>query len=296
MLRDCPRLNNESHNQTEQHSEKDDAEIGANGTDNNAEEDAEMFDATQCSKSKAYWTYDLTITLINKYKAYYPLFKDSIHTNVAVWDMISSEFIDDGFAFSGDQCENRWKYIRAKYIKKKDNSADHNTGAAAYRFEYFDELDEILGKQPNVIPKYVASSSKAIRSSHPTSSSTKGSSSIASTKPSSASKAIRSPRPKKNSSAVFDQEITDTSNLSMFVSDAGHTLEDEEREFGCGSPDNTPGNTPKGKQKKEPWEESVSRQERYHADMMEMQRESLSVFKDVMLKVVEKFSEASSSK
>lgn len=39
---------------------------------------------TESTKFKAYWTYELTIVLINKYKAYYPLFADAIHKNVQV--------------------------------------------------------------------------------------------------------------------------------------------------------------------------------------------------------------------
>lgn len=39
---------------------------------------------TSSSKAKAYWDYSLTIVLINKYKAHYPLFADDIHTNAAV--------------------------------------------------------------------------------------------------------------------------------------------------------------------------------------------------------------------
>ncbi len=36
------------------------------------------------TKAKAYWTYEVTIVLINKYKAHYPLFIDAIHKNVEV--------------------------------------------------------------------------------------------------------------------------------------------------------------------------------------------------------------------
>lgn len=75
-----------------------------------------------------------------------------------VWDKISNEFRSDGFPFCGTQCENRWKYIRAKYIKKKDNGGPGSTGEEFYQFEYYKEMDEVLGKKPNIIPKYLASS------------------------------------------------------------------------------------------------------------------------------------------
>lgn len=39
---------------------------------------------TSTSKGKAYWDYELSIVLINKYKVHYPLFADDIHKNVEV--------------------------------------------------------------------------------------------------------------------------------------------------------------------------------------------------------------------
>lgn len=60
--------------------------------------------------AKAFWTYDATIMLINKYKSYKNKFADSIHKNTEVRDMIDQEFWVDGFTFCGSQCENRWKH------------------------------------------------------------------------------------------------------------------------------------------------------------------------------------------
>lgn len=49
-------------------------------------EESTVMDSTSDddSKQKAYWTYSATIMLINKYKAYYSLFADSLHKNTEV--------------------------------------------------------------------------------------------------------------------------------------------------------------------------------------------------------------------
>lgn len=45
----------------------------------------------------------------------------------------------------------------------------------------------------------------------------------------------------------------------------------------------------KGKPRKEPWDENVQLQERYHNEMMEVQRESLNTFKDFMSQIIDSF-------
>jgi len=42
--------------------------------------------------------------------------------------------------------------------KKLDNR--HETGSGVYDFEYFNELDELFGRKPNIKPKHLASSSR----------------------------------------------------------------------------------------------------------------------------------------
>lgn len=71
----------------------------------------------------------------------------------------------------------------------------------------------------------------------------------------------------------------------MFFSDGGY---DDEEEVDDGQHKNRSGGKT-SKLRKEPWEDNVLRQERYHNDMMQMQRESLSTFKDVMDKIVDAF-------
>lgn len=215
------------------------------------------------ANSKAFWTYDATIMLINKYRAYKKTFADSIHKNTEVWEMIATEFKSDGFTFNGSQCENRWKYIRSRYVKKKDNSGAGSTGEECFKFEYFDELDAILGKQVNIVPKFVASSEPS-SSSQPQS---------------------KRSRASNNDSTTFN----DSGSAQFFFNDGGND-DPLSEDFSTDSRTDTNDNksTSKGKMRKEPWEENVERQDRYHNEMMQIQRESLRSFNDFMTKFLDK--------
>lgn len=186
--------------------------------------------------------------------------------------MIAAEFRKEGFAFNATQCENRWKYIRAKYIKKKDNASKSNTGGEYYNFQYFDEIDEILGKKPNISPKFLVSSIQSLKNKENVGPS---------------STLIQSP-PSKNKKNVGSASVVDldssSTDINMLFSDGG-IFNDDEEEGACAS--NTPNS--KSKSKKESSEDNAKRQDKYHNEMIEMQRESLTVFKDIMLKVLEEY-------
>lgn len=60
--------------------------------------------------------------------------------------------------YTEDQCQGKFKYLLLCYKKKLDNR--HKTGSANYEFDYFDELDGLFGRKPNIKSKYLASSSR----------------------------------------------------------------------------------------------------------------------------------------
>lgn len=60
--------------------------------------------------------------------------------------------------YTEDQCQGKFKYLLLCYKKKLDNR--HETGSAVYEFEFFNELDELFGRKPNIRPKHLASSSR----------------------------------------------------------------------------------------------------------------------------------------
>ncbi|KAI4457564.1 myb/sant-like dna-binding domain [Holotrichia oblita] len=109
-----------------------------------------------CNLIKSSWFRDEILQLINLYEQHKQQFKSTTIKNEKVWQNIGMKLI----THTTDQCRNKFKYLRAKYIEKKDNMGDRQTGAKPIKFEYFDEMDRILGEDPNIIPIAVASSSK----------------------------------------------------------------------------------------------------------------------------------------
>lgn len=65
-----------------------------------------------------------------------------------------------GFTYTKIQIENKFKYLKQRYIKKKDNMGNKSTGQSPIVFDYFLEFEEIFGSKPSVKPLAIASSSK----------------------------------------------------------------------------------------------------------------------------------------
>lgn len=59
---------------------------------------------------------------------------------------------------SGDQCRNKFKYLKSMYLKKKDNMSTKGTGSENLYFAYLSEMDEIFKKDHNVTPVATLSS------------------------------------------------------------------------------------------------------------------------------------------
>lgn len=59
--------------------------------------------------------------------------------------------------FSATQCKDKYKYLKSKYTMKKDNMSERASGAAAIKFDYFEEMDEFLGNRHNITPIALAS-------------------------------------------------------------------------------------------------------------------------------------------
>lgn len=104
------------------------------------------------------WSRQAILLLINFYKDHQKLFLDMSIKNEKVWNLISEKLSEEGFNYTKSQVENKFKYLRARYTKKKDNMGDKQSGKSPVSFEYFEEFDEIFGKRPNITPTAAASS------------------------------------------------------------------------------------------------------------------------------------------
>ncbi|KAJ7371596.1 hypothetical protein OS493_024272 [Desmophyllum pertusum] len=54
---------------------------------------------------------------------------------------------------TGVQCKACLKYLQDEYKRVKDHN--YHSGNNCETFEYFDEMDEVLGCRPNIMPKSV---------------------------------------------------------------------------------------------------------------------------------------------
>lgn len=79
--------------------------------------------------------------------------------NSLVWNNITADINKEGFNYTKKQVENKFKYLKHKYTKKKENMGDNATGASNFVFDYFDEFDEIFGDKPSIKPTHIASTS-----------------------------------------------------------------------------------------------------------------------------------------
>jgi hypothetical protein len=59
--------------------------------------------------------------------------------------------------YTANQCKDKFKYLKIRYTKKIDNMrSDRNSGAAAQKFEFLEEMDAIFAKKPNINPPIIA--------------------------------------------------------------------------------------------------------------------------------------------
>lgn len=106
------------------------------------------------------WGRNAILLLIELFKDNYKDFKDTSIKNEHVWTKIAQEMNKQGFKFTKIQVENKFKYLKQRYMKKKDNMGNKSTGESPIVFDYFLEFDEIFGSKPSVKPLAIASSSK----------------------------------------------------------------------------------------------------------------------------------------
>ncbi|XP_011883664.1 PREDICTED: uncharacterized protein LOC105570823, partial [Vollenhovia emeryi] len=116
--------------------------------------------------SRTSWNRNEIIELISLYKTHEQLFKSTTMRNDKVWDMIAEKLP----THTTDQIKNKFKYLKQKYMEKKDNMSQKSRGAGTMKFDYFFEMDEIFGQDPDVQPEQTSSSLRGIQRATKTSS------------------------------------------------------------------------------------------------------------------------------
>nr|XP_012223298.1 PREDICTED: uncharacterized protein LOC105672743 [Linepithema humile] len=116
--------------------------------------------------SRTSWNRKEIIELIGLYKSHEHLFKSTTIKNDKVWDMIAQQLP----MHTTEKIKNKFKYLKQKYMEKKDNMGQKSSGAGTIKFNYFFEMDEIFSQDPDVQPVSTASSSRGIQRASKTSS------------------------------------------------------------------------------------------------------------------------------
>ncbi|XP_024883554.1 uncharacterized protein LOC112462157 [Temnothorax curvispinosus] len=116
--------------------------------------------------SRTSWNRNEIIELISLYKSHEHLFKSTTMKKDKVWDMIAQKLP----MHTTEQIKNKFKYLKQKYMEKKDNMGQKSSGAGSIKFDYFFEMDEIFGQDPDVQPVSTASSLRGIKRASKTSS------------------------------------------------------------------------------------------------------------------------------
>lgn len=120
-----------------------------------------VHDCSDNSNNTAKWDRPATVLLIALFKKFKVDVKSA--KNEKAWKSISSELAENGFSFTPNQCETRFKYLKVRYTKKVDNLGSKGTGEAPVNFDYLDEMNEIFGQKPNIVPIAIASSSRGTK-------------------------------------------------------------------------------------------------------------------------------------
>lgn len=68
-----------------------------------------------------------------------------------VYDVTAQKMKELGYSgIDANACDQKWRNLKKTYMGAKNNKK--TTGTGRTKFEFFNEIDELLGKKPNVSP------------------------------------------------------------------------------------------------------------------------------------------------
>lgn len=96
-------------------------------------------------RNKGTWQYDDIICLINSMQNH----MDDLHhvkRKKHVFENVSNALLSNGYVATPDQCHVKWKSLLRSYKLCKENR--NRTGKSPSKFNFFNQMDQILGEQP----------------------------------------------------------------------------------------------------------------------------------------------------
>ena len=110
---------------------------------------------------KSTWTKDATSAMLRlhfdmKWKS-----DSAHHKNRSVWEEMTVKLGEEGFHFSMEQVEGRWKTFLPAYRRVMDHN--NKTGNDREDFRYLNEMKQILGNNPTIQPQCTISSAEGLK-------------------------------------------------------------------------------------------------------------------------------------
>jgi len=110
------------------------------------------------NKERDKWSRSAILHLISCYEKFKNELTSMTIKRETGWKLVANEMQRNNFHYSSSQCRDKWKYLKLRYSKKKDNMKDTSSGAERYYFEFFEEMDRVLSNSPSITPIAIASS------------------------------------------------------------------------------------------------------------------------------------------
>lgn len=85
----------------------------------------------------------------------------NVQQHKTIWKSVVTAFNDKGYNVSAEHCNNKWKSLKKRYKTIKDNNKQ--SGAGRRYWNFFDAMDEILKKNPEITPLSLASNTDGFR-------------------------------------------------------------------------------------------------------------------------------------
>ncbi|XP_068235212.1 uncharacterized protein [Palaemon carinicauda] len=98
------------------------------------------------TSEEIHWGRQQVLCLISNVADFFEEFYDGTKKKKLIWEAISQKMFKEGHTFTGVECDKKWRNLKATYVKVLQKQIQ---GRPGYRFEYFDVLHPILGKEIN---------------------------------------------------------------------------------------------------------------------------------------------------
>ncbi|KAK4884873.1 hypothetical protein RN001_001144 [Aquatica leii] len=133
---------------TDEEYSEDEIQTELNNTATDTTRVIEDNDATETTTHN--WSDSEIKLLLSLYSDYKKDFEGKKFTNKSLWLKIALQMNKDGYNLTWEQCDNKFKNLKKAYKKVIDNNS--KTGRGRMSFKFFDLMDSLFSKNPEIHP------------------------------------------------------------------------------------------------------------------------------------------------